>query len=74
MEEDEPEILAVDVIGIGSGVYVRLSEFEEDGTIDTEIEPSNVGEAPTDEENKKKFFNLRAQIFWNLSINRFFLT
>lgn len=66
LEEDEPEILAVDVIGIGSGVFDRLSEFEDEGTIDTEIEPINVGEASTDEEFKKKFFNLRAQVFWNL--------
>jgi len=66
LEKDEPEILAVDIIGIGSGVYDRLSEFEDEGTIDTEMEPINVGESPTDEEAKKKFFNLRAQVFWNL--------
>lgn len=74
LEKDNPDVLAVDVIGIGSGVYDRLMELSDAGTLKnqegnllgTEMEPVNVGEAPTDEEMKGKFFNLRAQISWNL--------
>lgn len=61
LDEDEPEVMEIDVIGIGAGVYDRLNEFEE-----YEVEPMNVGMAPTDSETKEKFFNLRAQVFWYL--------
>jgi len=74
LKEDNPDIMADDVIGIGSGVHDRFEELSDEGKLvnekgeelDTEFEPINVGEAPTDEEAKKKFFNLRAQVFWNL--------
>lgn len=74
ISEDEPDVLAVDVIGIGSGVYDRLEELEEEGKLtnkkgeelDIEIEPINVGAGPTDDEMKEKYVNLRAQIFFSL--------
>lgn len=60
IEKYKPEITAVDVIGIGSGVYDRLSELGHN------VAPVNVGESPSSEENKRKFHNLRAEIFWHL--------
>ncbi len=57
---DKPELTAIDVIGIGSGVVDRMKELQYSVT---EI---NVGESPTDEEAQKKFYNLRAQVYWNL--------
>ena len=73
LEKDNPEILGIDVIGIGSGVYDRLEELSDEGKLvdsdgeelDTELEPVNVSMAPS-EDFKEKFFNLRAEIFWNL--------
>ena len=50
-------MLAIDVVGIGSGVYDRLEELEYDVT------PVNVGEAANDNE---KFFNKRAELYWKL--------
>jgi len=61
LKEDGNPPLNIDVIGIGSGVYDRLEELEEYDVI-----PINVGEGGTDDEAKKKFHNLRAQMFWNL--------
>ena len=58
--KDKPDITAIDVIGIGSGVVDRLSELE------YKVAGVNVGESPTDDENKKKYYNLRAQVHWNL--------
>lgn len=60
IEQDEPEITNVDVIGIGAGVYDRLDEMG------YAVAPINVGASPTDEEKKQKFYNLRAEIFWHL--------
>lgn len=66
LDEDEPENLAIDTVGIGSGVYDRLKEEEYDVT------DVNVGRKPipTDEldedEAKKKFYNLKAQMAWRL--------
>ena len=53
--------LNLDVVGLGAGVYDRLAELEK-----YDITPINVGEAPTTEEDKKKYFNLRAEMFDNL--------
>lgn len=61
LDRDKPEVLAVDVIGIGSGVYDRLFELEK-----YEVYPLNVGAGPTDDEEKEKFQNLRAEVFWHL--------
>jgi len=66
MTEDEPEVVGVDVIGIGAGVCDRLYELSEDGEVDCEIEEVNVGESPTSDETKKKFMNLRAENYWHL--------
>ena len=66
LNRDEPEVMAVDVIGIGSGVFDRLEELYEEDEVDSEIEAVNVGASPTDNEAKEKFMNLRAQVFWNL--------
>ncbi len=66
LNDHKPEVMAVDVIGIGSGVYDRLEELYEEDKIESEIEPVNVGSSPTNAGAKEKFMNLRAQIFWNL--------
>jgi hypothetical protein len=66
LDDDEPESLKVDLIGIGAGVNDRLSELEEEGKIDVGIEGVNVGASPSDVEAKEKFLNLRAEVFWNL--------
>jgi len=57
LDEDDPDNIAVDVIGIGAGVCDRLDEL---GYKVTEV---NVGESPDD---KDKYFNLRAEVFWSL--------
>lgn len=49
--------LAVDVVGVGAGVYDRLRELGVNATA------VNVGEAARD---KERFANLRAEIFWNV--------
>jgi hypothetical protein len=60
MDDEDLETTAVDIIGIGSGVYDRLEELGYD------VIGVSVGSAPTDDEKSRKFFNLRAQVFWNL--------
>lgn len=60
MDTDEPEVLAVDVVGIGSGVYDRMEE------LGYAVHAVNVGESPTDPDAKEKFFNLRAEVHWGL--------
>jgi len=60
LDEDTPDTLGVDVIGIGSGVYDRLYELE------YKVEEVNVGEGASSEEQKAKFANLRAELYWNL--------
>jgi len=57
IDKDEPDDIAVDVIGIGAGVCDRLDE------LGYEISEINVGSAADD---KDKFFNLRAEVFWHL--------
>lgn len=68
LERDKPELLCTDVVGLGAGVFDRLLEVQESNGIPESLilEPVNVGESPTDEEAKEKFYNLRAQIAWNL--------
>lgn len=60
IDDEDLDTTAVDIIGIGSGVYDRLEELGYD------VIGVSVGSAPTDEEKGKKFFNLRAQVYWNL--------
>lgn len=52
--------MMIDIIGIGSGVYDRLKE------LDYNVHPVNVGSSPIDAESKEKFYNVRAQVTWNL--------
>ncbi len=59
-DDDELDELSVDIIGLGSGVYDRLDELGYD------VIGVNVGSSPTDDEAKEKFYNLRAEVFWNL--------
>lgn len=68
LEHDDPEIHCTDVVGIGAGVHDRLQELQDNGDIETEmdLQPINVGEAPTDDRSKKRFANLRAQMYWSL--------
>lgn len=60
IDDYDLDTTAVDIIGIGSGVYDRLEELGYD------VIGVSVGASPTDEDENKKFFNLRAQIHWNL--------
>jgi hypothetical protein len=60
LDDDQPEKLGVDVVGIGSGVFDRLQE------LGYSVFPVNVGAGPSDDENKEKFYNLRAEVFWQL--------
>ncbi len=53
---DKPDISAIDVIGIGSGVVDRLNE------LDYKVAGVNVGESPTSDEDKKKY---ECRIFWS---------
>lgn len=71
LEADKPDVHCTDVVGLGAGIHDRLEEMQdeldgENDWSDTELLPINVGESPTDEDSKKKFSNLRAQIFWHL--------
>lgn len=66
LQEDKPERIAVDVVGIGAGVYDRLSELLPGQEFICEPVPVNVGESPTDSDSKQKFFNYRAELYWNL--------
>lgn len=59
LDEDSPELTAVDVIGIGAGVVDRLIE------LGYEIEGVNVGES-ADEENKGRYLNKRAWFYFHL--------
>lgn len=57
IDNDEPDSIAVDVVGIGAGVADRLGE------LGYEVDDVNAGSAPSDSE---KYFNKRAELFWNL--------
>jgi len=67
LNNDSPSVLRIDSVGLGAGVYDRLEELLDDGEIDCELQPVNVGEKPEgDEEIRKRFKNLKAQIWWSL--------
>lgn len=68
LREDRPDRHCTDVVGLGAGVHDRLEEVQGDDPEweDCDLIPLNVGEAPTDVDSKKKFHNLRAQVFWHL--------
>ncbi len=57
IEAEEPDIVNIDVIGIGAGVVDRLKE------IGFDVNGVNVGESSRD---KEKYANLRAQLYWDL--------
>lgn len=62
------EDIAVDVIGIGAGVYDRLDEIAEQnrGKADKlQFKPHEVNVAETANENDR-FFNKRAELYWHL--------
>lgn len=58
---DEDTDCNIDVVGIGAGVYDRLAEIGK-----YNINEVNFGSSPTDDENKEKFANLRAEVYWHL--------
>lgn len=60
IDDNDIDTTAVDIVGLGSGVYDRLDELGYD------VIGVNVGASPTDDDESRKFFNLRAQVFWNL--------
>lgn len=67
--DDKPDRHCTDVVGLGAGVHDRLEERQGEDDCEwseCDLIPLNVGEAPTDPDNKKKFHNLRAQVFWHL--------
>lgn len=73
LEQDRPDVHCTDVVGLGAGIHDRLEEMQDEldepektDWSDCELIPVNVGESPTDADSKKKFHNLRAQIFWFL--------
>lgn len=73
LERDKPDMHCTDVVGLGAGVHDRLDEIQGEGFesdeedwSDTELIPVNVGESPVTADGKKKFHNLRAQVYWHL--------
>lgn len=71
LERDKPEMHCTDVIGLGAGVHDRLDEIQGEDDVswsECELIPLNVAESPTDADSKKKFFNLRAQVYWHLRL------
>jgi hypothetical protein len=67
-QRERPGVAAVDVIGLGSGVYDRCVEAEsEDGGIPgAEFIAVNVSEKSieADEAGKQRFVNLRSEVWW----------
>lgn len=53
----------VDVIGVGSGVVDRLAEIE---SVSNKINPAHYGESPTNEEDRSRFSNKKAQQYFRL--------
>lgn len=67
----KPDRHLTDVIGLGAGVHDRLEEVQQEDDCewaDCDLVPFNVGESPITTEAKKKFVNLRAQMFWYLRV------
>lgn len=60
IDEDKPDTIVPDVVGLGAGVADR---FREQGY---EVYDMNVGASPSDDTAKEKFVNLRAEVFWFL--------
>lgn len=60
IDSDTPEITAVDVVGLGAGVYDRLEE------LGYSVAPVNFGEAPVGVDGTDRYFNLRAECFFHL--------
>lgn len=54
------EQLNIDSIGVGAGVYSRLTELKHN------TRSIRVGEAPVDTYNSKRFMNLKSQRWWTL--------
>lgn len=67
---EDVEIVNVDAVGVGAGVYDRLDELSDDGELDCEVYEISGGASPTGEYGgkpaKDKFVNMRAQIHWQL--------
>lgn len=61
VEDDEPEVLSIDAVGIGAGVVDRLLEIDD---LEVEVNGVNVGAAPDDADDKERYANLRAQIWF----------
>jgi len=60
----KPDYYCIDVIGIGSGVYDRTRELYIENELPTSgLMPVHVGEKAEEED---KYYNVRAEIFWNL--------
>lgn len=56
--------VAIDSIGIGWGVMGSLREKLSELGLGVEVVGINVGESPTTVEAKKRYYNLRAQLWW----------
>ena len=64
VDKYKPDYYCIDVIGIGSGVYDRTRElYVEKELPTTGLMPVHVGERAEEED---KYYNVRAEIFWNL--------
>jgi hypothetical protein len=69
LDEDAPDIHVTDIVGVGAGVNDRLTEIQGAKEViwgDTVLIGANVGESATSDEAKKRFYNLRAEVHWNL--------
>lgn len=60
IDSDEPDVTVVDVIGIGAGVYDRLEE------LGYSVYSFSAGSAPIEPDAKEKFYNLKAEAWWEL--------
>jgi len=64
VEQYAPDYYCIDVIGIGSGIYDRTCELYHEKDLPTSgLMPVHVGEKAIEED---KYYNRRAEIFWNL--------
>lgn len=59
-ENIEPENIFADAIGVGAGVVSRLNELK------IFVNGVKAGEKPTETKGLLEFYNLRAQLYWNL--------